>query len=182
MLIEKYSALKSFDHLKFRRGRSVFVGDHEDAERCKKLEKTRIVLYAPSQERKRFPDGCIKFGWGRGWRGKRLFDVGRQTIDGVPSYIFEYDKGIDLLYRRLKALNQLRNYARTLQSGDLVAYWELVVERIEPQSLPWGGEDYLRCQILQFLPALGLGDLEFLVDAARPSTGTGGFLRESIAC
>jgi hypothetical protein len=114
--------------------------------------------------------------------GKRLFDVGRQTIDGVPSYIFEYDKGIDLLYRRLKALNQLRNYARTLQSGDLVAYWELVVERIEPQSLPWGGEDYLRCQILQFLPALGLGDLESLVDAARPSTGTGGFLRESIAC
>jgi hypothetical protein len=174
MLIEKYAALKSFDHLKFRRGRSVFVGDHEDAERCKKLENTKIVLYAPSQWHDRFPDGYIQFGWGRGREGRKLFDLKRQVIHDTPAYIFENNKGIDLLYRHLKALNQLRNYVQTLQSGDLMACWELVVKRIEPESRPWGREDYLRCQILQFLPFLGLQYLESLVDAARPSADTAG--------
>src|SRR5258708_38429846 len=104
LAFEKYSALKSFDHFKFRRDRHVFVGDHEDAERCKKLEKTRIVLYAPSQWHDMFPDGYIKFGWGRGWGGRKLFDLRCHTINGIPAYIFEDDKGIDLRYQLLEVL------------------------------------------------------------------------------
>jgi hypothetical protein len=182
MPIEKYSALKNFDHFRFRRHRIVFVGDHEDAERCRELRKARITLYAPSQWHDRFPGGYIQFGWGRGWMGRKLFDIDRRTINGTPAYIFEDDRGIDLLYRRLNALNQLKIYARTLPSRDIAAYWDLVVKPFEPQPRPWGGEDYLRLQILQSLQTLGLADLESLVDAARPSTEAATSVGQAIAC
>jgi hypothetical protein len=181
MTSEKYSALKSFEHLKWCRDRKVFLGDHEDAERCKKLERTRIALYAPSQWHQRFPDGYIQFRTGRGWGGRRLFDLRHRTINGTLTYIFEDSEGVDLLCRRLKALNQTREYTKLHRGDDLRAYWDLVVPRVDPQRSLWGGEDWLRRQIWEALPVLGLGDLEALVNAAKPIIETGGVMLQKLA-
>jgi hypothetical protein len=170
--IEKYQALKSFDHLKWGRDRIVLLGDHQDAERCKKLERRRIALYAPSQWRQRFPDGYIQFGIGRGRGGCGLFDLRHQTINGTPTYIFEYSEGIDLLSRRLKALSQLSEYSKIHQGDDLVTYAELVVRTVNPTIPLWRNEDWLRRKICAYLPVVGLPDLEALVEAAKPSVIT----------
>jgi hypothetical protein len=131
----------------------------------------------PSQWHQRFQDGYIQFGTGRGWGGSRLFDLRRRTISGVPAYIFENSEGVDLLYRRLKALNQTREYTRLHKGGDLRAYWELVVPTVEPRISFCGGEDWLRRQIWEALPVLGLRDLEELANAARPVETSGVLLQ-----
>ena len=168
MFTEKYQALKSLECLKYRRERTVFVGDHEDAERCKELKEKKITRYWPSQWHQRHPEGYIQFAGGRGWDGSKLFDVKSRTINGRATYIFEDSERIRLLSRRLEVLNLLREYARQHQADDLLSYFELVVLKVDPTVRSWRSDEYLRSKIWKFLPVLGLADLEALVDAAKP--------------
>ena len=170
-LSEKLTALKNFDGLKFRRDRIVYVGDHPDAERCKKLKKTRIILYTPSQ-RNVFPEGYIEFSWGRGWSGNKLFDLKFQTINGQPRFIFEPCDEIEMLFRKLSALVLLEAYGDAYQGVDLAAYLELVLCLSRHPGFQVHRDDRgARQQLWIHLRALSLVDLESLVEAARPSTG-----------
>ena len=168
----KYKAAQIFDYLRGgpKRGQRVFVGDHQDAERCKFLRKTKVQENWPSQWRSRFPEGYIEFADHIPFVRGRFFDLESRTINGKEVFIFEWDEAIDILSRRLSALRKCQRYAEILPRGDLLYdYAQFVLSTVDPKLRVWRVEDWARRHIQRYLPALGLRDLELLVEAARPS-------------
>lgn len=151
------------------RGRKIFVGDHPDAERCKVLVKTRTQKNWPSQRHGRFPEGYIEFTDRISFAGGWFFDLKRRTVNGKAVYIFNYCEAIDIPCRRLRAIRICRGYTEVLLREDLLVFAELVLGRVDPKLRVWPMESWARAQICQYLPALGLKDLELLVEAAKPS-------------
>lgn len=163
----EYRCLESFSHLRGgqARGQRVFVGDHADAERCKVLVKTRVGKNWPSQRHGRFPEGYIEFADRISFSGGWLFDLKRRTVNGKAAYIFEYCEAIGILYRRLRAVRRCRRYIEILPAENLFAFAEVVLGRVDPKLRVWRVESWARPKIYQYLPALGLEDLELLVES-----------------
>lgn len=168
----KYKSLDNFSYLQGGPvwGQIIFVGDHQDAERCKILVKTKVERNWRSQWHSRFQEGYRLLA--HPFAGGRFFDLERRTVNGKAAYIFEHCEAIDILYRRLRAIRRCRRYTKILPAGDLFCYAELVLGGVNVDLRVWHAEDWARRQIWQYLPALGLTDLELLVEAGRPSEET----------
>ena len=144
------------------RGTEVLVGDRPSAERCKILIRRKVWANHPSQRSYRHPNGYLLLDDGS------KFDLRSRTIDGNARYIFKPRDEIQVLAARLAALRANHNLADVMTDEDAIIYAALVLEKVDPTVRVCRYPDGARRQIWQYLPGLGVAELEALPGACAP--------------
>jgi len=114
-----------------------------------------------SQSHRRYPDGYIQFN-----NGKK-FDRYRQTISGVPKFLFDYDEA-RVYWEVSRERKRLFDALNTLHDGDLRAMAELLVQLVTPTAVLRdlrGGRARVEAEVASYLPALGMSQLRELTAA-----------------
>jgi hypothetical protein len=136
----------------------IVVSNSPDATQMDFDFESTIYRNWPSQSHHRYRHGFIQFN-----NGKR-FDRYRQTIAGVPKFLFDYDE-VRAYWEVCQARKRLVDSLNALSDTDLRAAAELIVPLATTATGlrgVRGGRAWVETEVAGLLPALGLAQLRDL--------------------